>query len=71
MVRVSNTELNHFTLDNIDILTYHTYNPPQEHQQAIDTLKRYGRPVICTEYMARPFGSTFHSLADAFISYLK
>ena len=55
-------ELNNFQLANVDIITYHTYNPAPEQQQAIDTLKRYGRPIICTEYMARPFGSTFQEI---------
>ncbi len=55
-------ELNDFQLANVDVITYHTYNPAPEQQHAIDTLKRYGRPIICTEYMARPFGSTFQEV---------
>ena len=28
-------------------------------KQRIDSLRRYQRPILCTEYMARPLGSTF------------
>ena len=31
-------------------------------QQLIDTLKQYGRPMICTEYMARTQNSTFQNI---------
>ncbi len=51
--------LNKFQLDNSDIITYHNYNYVDHHQNAIDTLKRFGRPLICTEYMARRNGSIF------------
>jgi hypothetical protein len=40
-----------------DIVTYHNYDPLKEHQQMIDSLKQYGRPMICTEYMRRPQGT--------------
>jgi len=56
------TEMNQLQLANSDIITYHTYNPPPSHQKAIDSLKRYGRPVICTEYMMRPNLSTFQDI---------
>lgn len=51
--------LNKFQLENADIITYHNYRYIDIHQQAIDTLKKYGRPLICTEYMARKNGSLF------------
>jgi Cellulase (glycosyl hydrolase family 5) len=51
-----------FQLDNSDILTFHSYDPPAEVQSRIDSLKRYNRPIICTEYMARPRGSTFETI---------
>jgi len=31
-------------------------------QKRIDSLKRFQRPIICTEYMARPRGSTFEAI---------
>jgi len=52
-------DLNAFQLANSDVITYHDYQPVEAHQRTIDTLKKYGRPLLCTEYMARPRGSTF------------
>ncbi|MDR3714497.1 MAG: 1,4-beta-xylanase [Puia sp.] len=52
-------EMNRFLLDNDDVITYHNYDPEQGHAAAIDTLETYGRPLICTEYMARTRNSTF------------
>ena len=55
-------ELNEFQLANSDIVTYHNYNKPEHHAAAIDSLKEYNRPMICTEYMARTNGSTFQGI---------
>jgi hypothetical protein len=55
-------ELNEFTLENSDIISYHNYSPVENHQHAIDTLEQYGRPLICTEYMARRNNSTFQDI---------
>ncbi|TKK70230.1 1,4-beta-xylanase [Ilyomonas limi] len=52
-------ELNTYQLANSDVITYHDYNPVDVHQHTIDTLQKYGRPLLCTEYMARPRNSTF------------
>jgi hypothetical protein len=46
-------------LEESDIITFHNYGKPEEFQRIIDQLKRYNRPILCTEYMARPNGSTF------------
>jgi len=56
------TDLNEFQLDNSDIITYHNYEDPIKHQEAIDTLKRFGRPLVCTEYMARRNNSLFQNI---------
>ena len=56
------TKMNRFLLDNSDVITYHNYSDPATHQHAVDTLKRFGRPMVCTEYMARHFNSTFQSI---------
>ncbi len=42
-----------------DIVTFHDYSWPETFERRIDQLTPYGRPVICTEYMARGNGSTF------------
>ncbi len=42
-----------------DVISFHNYGNFDQLQQAVRNLKRYDRPLLCTEYMARPAGSTF------------
>jgi len=42
-----------------DVITFHNYGWPEEFEARILSLKPLGRPIICTEYMARGNGSTF------------
>ncbi|MAI42426.1 MAG: 1,4-beta-xylanase [Gammaproteobacteria bacterium] len=44
--------------ENSDIITFHTYRG-QDLEGNIARLKEIGRPLICTEYMARELGTTF------------
>jgi len=44
-----------------DITTFHSYGFVEDFEQRIGWLKRYGRPVICTEYLARDAGSLFET----------
>lgn len=55
-------DLNKYQLANSDVITYHNYDVPEEHKKLIDSLKAYGRPLICTEYMARTRGSLFSNV---------
>jgi hypothetical protein len=55
-----------FLLQNSDIITFHGYENRQRMQRLIAALRPWGRPVICTEYMARPRGSTFESILPLF-----
>lgn len=55
-------DLNNYQLANSDVTTYHNYSDPEEHQRWIDSLKTYGRPLICTEYMARTRNSRFDNI---------
>ena len=55
-------ELNKFQVENSDVITYHNYDNAKEHQAAIDTLRRYNRPLLCTEYMARRNNSLFSTI---------
>lgn len=55
-------KLNAFQLNNSDVVTYHDYEEPQWHQRVIELLKASGRPLICTEYMARTRNSRFHNI---------
>lgn len=54
-------------LEESDVISYHNYGPVPDQEKRVANLKRFGRPLLCTEYMARPFGSTF----GAVLPYLK
>jgi len=45
-----------------DIITFHNYDWPESFKSEIAWLRRFHRPVICTEYMARSVGSTFDTI---------
>ena len=49
------------------MISFHNYKPLPEMKRDVESLKRYGRPLLCTEYMARPAGSRF----DPILAYLK
>jgi len=55
-------QINAFLLTNDDVITYHCYEDAEQHQLRIDMLKAYGRPLLCTEYMARKRNSTFFNI---------
>jgi hypothetical protein len=55
-------DLNIYQLENSDVITYHNYSKPEDHQAQIDSLRKYGKPLICTEYMARTRGSLFENI---------
>ena len=55
-----------FMLDNSDVITFHSYDDSATVEKLITALERYGRPIICSEYMARPRGSTFQSILPIF-----
>jgi hypothetical protein len=41
-----------------DILSFHDYEWPESFFARVRQLESYGRPIVCTEYMARGAGST-------------
>jgi hypothetical protein len=45
-------------LANSDVITFHCYAEPATFESRIAELAPQGRPMLCTEYMARPMGST-------------
>lgn len=53
-------------LDSSDVITFHSYDDSASVERLVTALERYGRPVICTEYMARPRASTFQSILPIF-----
>ena len=54
--------LTNYMFTNSDILSFHCYENKDGILKRINDLKRYGRPMLCTEYMARPFDSTFSEI---------
>lgn len=55
------SDFNKFMLENSDIITFHNYNDLKDFIKVSDALKRYNRPMICTEYMARGNNSLFET----------
>lgn len=49
-------------LEESDIISFHNYGWPEDFAARVHQLERYHRPLICTEYMARPMGSTFDTI---------
>lgn len=61
-----NRVLNDFQLSASDIITFHNYNEAKDLVNQIKLLKNLGRPLICTEYMARTRGSLFETCLPIF-----
>jgi hypothetical protein len=55
-------ELQQIQLRESDIVTFHNYSWPEYFKRQVAWLKKYNRPVICTEFMARSVGSTFDTV---------
>jgi hypothetical protein len=45
-----------------DIISFHNYGWPEEFEMKVVQLEKLGRPILCTEYMARGAGSTFDTI---------
>jgi len=52
-------EINKYQLEHSDVISFHNYSDTNSLKKAIDSLQKTGRPVICTEYMARTNNSKF------------
>ena len=55
-------ELQQIQLRESDIITFHNYSWPEYFKREVSWLKKYNRPIICTEYMARSVGNTFDAV---------
>ena len=53
---------NTFQLNNSDVITYHNYDEAPAHLRVVQLLKANGKPLICTEYMARTRNSRFATI---------
>lgn len=47
---------------NSDIITFHNYGTAEDFVTRVKWLSAMGRPILCTEFMARPAGSTVESI---------
>ena len=47
-------------LQNSDVISFHNYGDEASLRAAITSLRHFARPILCTEYMARPNKSTFN-----------
>jgi hypothetical protein len=54
-------------LSESDVISFHNYNDLPSLKEAVANLRRYHRPLLCTEYMSRGNGSFF----DPNLGYLK
>ena len=54
--------LERFMVENPDVISFHAYDEPEIVKEKIVELKKYNRPLLCTEYMARTNGSTFEKI---------
>jgi hypothetical protein len=53
--------MDRFMIEHSDVISFHSYSGPEAMEVCIENLQRYNRPLLCTEYMARPLGSTFEA----------
>lgn len=49
-------------LEQSDVLSFHNYSKPSNFLKHVRELQNYHRPILCTEYMARPMHSTFQGI---------
>jgi hypothetical protein len=61
------TPINRYQLEHSDVISFHCYDPLDTLKQRVEPLLAYKRPILCTEFMARPRGSTF----DPILAYFK
>jgi hypothetical protein len=59
-------EVHRAALELSDVISFHDYGGVDHMQRRIGELKPYGRPLLCTEFMARGNGSTFQDTLPLF-----
>jgi hypothetical protein len=59
--RSAPSEIVRFLVDTCDVMSFHCYGGPDQMKPLIKWLKTFDRPLVCTEYMARP-KSTFQAI---------
>lgn len=50
---------NEYQFGSSDVITFHNYNDAKNLEAEIKEIKKFNRPIVCSEYMARTNNSTF------------
>lgn len=58
--------LNQLMLSESDVVSFHSYARAEVVAELLTDLRQYGRPLLCTEYLARSGGSTFQTILPIF-----
>lgn len=59
--------IDRFVLKNSDVISFHAYDGDiNVVKRKIKELRKYNRPLLCTEYLARGHGNTFQKLLPVF-----
>ena len=58
--------LDNYMFTHSDVISFHCYEDKKGMKKRILELKRFDRPMFCTEYMARPLDSTFQDILPLF-----
>jgi len=56
------TSIQRTQLERSDVITFHNYEQPEAFVSRIKQLRKYGRPLICTEWLARGAGSNVDTI---------
>jgi hypothetical protein len=56
------TPIEKVQIEQSDVISFHSYDKPEEFEKRVQWLQAYHRPILCTEYMARANGSTFQGI---------
>ncbi|BDD10902.1 hypothetical protein FUAX_33340 [Fulvitalea axinellae] len=62
--------IDRFAYENSDVINFHCYSSAATTEKTIKELSKSGRPLVCTEYMARPHGDgTFQNVMPVLKKY--
>lgn len=56
------TSIQRTQLEQSDVITFHNYEQPEAFESRIAQLRKHGRPLICTEWLARGAGSNVDTI---------
>lgn len=56
------TPIQRLQVERSDLVTFHNYDGADEFARRVGWLRAFDRPILCTEYLARPRGSSFAAI---------